>query len=173
MINPRLSIFDVICASCSFLCSSRLYCHIMGCLEWHHYVEPPFAKAKLQLPPCSFQQALSFSVRCPALAHIIRALPDLWQRVLDSNQRYGSQNPVSCRLTNPLCEPLLTASGEQLFSGRAFTTRPLISVAVNQVIYESVNTWNTDSGGRWRIRTPRRPSLTSKSVFWTAVLPLH
>lgn len=28
-------------------------------------------------------------------------------------------------------------------------------------------------GGRWRTRTPKRPSLTSTSVFWTAVLPLH
>lgn len=75
----------LLCLLFRILCSSRLYCHIMGCLEWHHYVESPFAKAKLQLPPCSFQQALSFSVRCPALAHIIRALPDLWRKMRDLN----------------------------------------------------------------------------------------
>ena len=37
--------------------------------------------------PLQLRAALSFSVRCPALSHIIRARPGHWRCQLDSNQR--------------------------------------------------------------------------------------
>ena len=61
--------------------SSRLDCH------------SPMADSttrctgSISAPALSFQRALSFSVRCPALAHIIRARPGHWWKFGDLNPK--------------------------------------------------------------------------------------